>query len=155
MRHIGIEGWERRIMMGRNAKGEDVEEEKEWKNGKWEAAGAKCHPPHNRVADSLRRYWLTCLKMSSSWHFKEREFYYLLQYRIRLRQRLDRISQKLFMLIYAYISANQLHSWQGNHEMVYNTTLRKPKTCHPPLLCHHLELCSLEACLQMASFSPS
>lgn len=39
--------------------------------------------------------------------------------------------------------------------MVHNTALSKPKTCCSPLLCHHLELCSLEACLQMASFSPS
>lgn len=85
----------------------------------------------------------------------KRKFYYFFQYRIHPRQRLNRISQKPFVLIYANMPANQLHSWQGNHEMVHNTALSKPKTCCSPLLCHHLELCSLEACLQMASFPPA
>lgn len=73
---------------------------------KWEMRGSwSSVPPTSQQGGRLLAQVLTWLKMSSSWHFKEREFYYLLQYRIRLRQRLDRISQKLlYMLIYQQIS---------------------------------------------------
>lgn len=50
--------------MGRNAREEDAEEEKECKNGKCDAAGVKCRQSHNSVAEAFV-YVLTWLKMSS------------------------------------------------------------------------------------------